>query len=208
MDCLESWRLSGFQVMSFNISECPTFWMSEWYDCNHICYLQWNRKVVTVITYIFIIPRFHSDAKIKISTTLFRISHAINFIILDNVIKWKHYWRYWPFVRRINRLPVNSPHKGQWRGPLLFPLICGWINGWVNNREAGDLRRHRSHYDITVIITNCAIHFTCPSCHVVFTYGCLSFSQVYPIPLTHWRRDKMATISQTTSLQAFFKENV
>ena len=25
------------------------------------------------------------------------------------------------------------------------------INGWVNNREAGDLRRHRSHYDATVM---------------------------------------------------------
>ena len=23
-----------------------------------------------------------------------------------------------------------------------------WINGWVNNREAGDLRRHRPHYEV------------------------------------------------------------
>ena len=30
-------------------------------------------------------------------------------------------------------------------------LICAWINGWVNNREAGDLRRHRTHYDVTVM---------------------------------------------------------
>ena len=36
--------------------------------------------------------------------------------------------------------PVNSPHKGQWRGALMFSLISAWINGWVNNREAGDLR--------------------------------------------------------------------
>ena len=26
-----------------------------------------------------------------------------------------------------------------------------WINGWVNNREAGDLRRYRAHYDVIVI---------------------------------------------------------
>ena len=58
---------------------------------------------------------------------------------------------YWPFVRGIHRPPVNSPQKGQWRGALMFPLICAWINGWVNNREAGDLRRHRAHYDITVM---------------------------------------------------------
>ena len=45
------------------------------------------------------------------------------------------------FVRGIHRSPVNSPHKGQWRGALMFSLICVWINGWVNNRVAGDLRR-------------------------------------------------------------------
>ena len=50
-----------------------------------------------------------------------------------------------------SRSPVNFPHKGQWRGALMFPLICAWINGWVNNREAGDLRRHRGHYDVTVM---------------------------------------------------------
>ena len=53
---------------------------------------------------------------------------------------------YWPFVRGIHRPPVNSPHKGQRRGALMFSLICARINGLVNNREAGDLRRHRVHY--------------------------------------------------------------
>ena len=48
--------------------------------------------------------------------------------------------------------PMNSPHKGQWCGALTFPLICTWINGWANNREAGDLRGHRAHYDIAVMI--------------------------------------------------------
>ena len=33
----------------------------------------------------------------------------------------------------------------------MFSLICVWINGWENNREAGDLRRHRGHYDVNVI---------------------------------------------------------
>ena len=55
------------------------------------------------------------------------------------------------FVRRIHRSSVNSPHKGQWRGALMFSVICVWINGWVNNREAGDLRRYRAHYDVTVM---------------------------------------------------------
>ena len=49
-------------------------------------------------------------------------------------------------------VPVNSPHKGQWRGALLFSLIYAWINDWVNNREAGDLRRQRDHYDVIVMM--------------------------------------------------------
>ena len=69
----------------------------------------------------------------------------------DDVIRWKHFPRYWPFVRGIHRSPVNSPHKGQWRGALTFSLICVWINGWVNNREAGDLRRYLAHYDVIVL---------------------------------------------------------
>ena len=48
-------------------------------------------------------------------------------------------------------VPVNSPHKGQWRGALVFSLICVWINGWVNSREAADLRRYRTHYDVIVM---------------------------------------------------------
>ena len=71
----------------------------------------------------------------------------------DDVIKWKRFPRYWPFVRGIHRSPVNSPHKGLWRGALIFYLICTRINGWVNNGHAGDLRRHWPHYDVTVMIT-------------------------------------------------------
>ena len=48
-------------------------------------------------------------------------------------------------------VPVNSPHKGQWRGALIFSLIFDWINSWVNNRGAGDLRRHRAHHDVIVM---------------------------------------------------------
>ena len=75
----------------------------------------------------------------------------------DDVIKGKHFPRYWPFVRGIHRSPVNSPHKGQWHGALMFSSICVWINSWVNNREAGDLRRCHAHYDVTVMWINTII---------------------------------------------------
>ena len=69
----------------------------------------------------------------------------------DDVIKWKHFPRYWPFVRGTHRSPVNSPHKGQWSGALKFSLICARINGSVNNGEAGDSRRHRARYNVIVV---------------------------------------------------------
>ena len=75
-------------------------------------------------------------------------------VLHDDVIQWKHFPRYWPFVRGIQRSTVDSPYKGQWRAALMFSLICARINGWVNHREAGDLRRHRTHYDVTVMYGN------------------------------------------------------
>ena len=48
-------------------------------------------------------------------------------------------------------VPVNSPHKGQWRGALMFSLISPCWNGWVNNREAADLRRNHAHYDVILM---------------------------------------------------------
>ena len=66
----------------------------------------------------------------------------------DNVIKWKHFPSYWPLW---GNPPVNSPHKGQWRGALMFSLIYVWTNAWASNRDACDLRRHCTRYDVTVM---------------------------------------------------------
>ena len=82
---------------------------------------------------------------------------SISSLTHDDVIKWKHFSRCWPFVRGNPRSPVNSPHKGQWSGALMFSLICAWINSWVNNREACHLRRHRAHYDVIIMYLWCGL---------------------------------------------------
>ena len=97
-------------------------------------------------------------------------SKAIRQWFHDDVIKWKLFPRYWPFVRRIHRSPVNSPHKGQWRGALMLSLISVWINDWVNNGEAGDLRRYRIHYDVTVMFHGWHSH-ECKSPTIRFSGG-------------------------------------
>ena len=94
----------------------------------------------------------------------FRVWPALNcktsFLVHDDVMKWIHFPHYWSSVRGIHRSPVNSRHRGQWRGALMFALICAWIYGWVNNRESGDLRRHRAHCDVIVMKGGSMIIFT------------------------------------------------
>ena len=45
---------------------------------------------------------------------------------------------------------VTSPLCREFTGHRWIPRYAS-INGWVNNREAGDLRRHRAQYDVIVI---------------------------------------------------------
>ena len=67
----------------------------------------------------------------------------------DDVIEWNHFPRYWPFVWVIHRSPVNSPHKGQWSGSLMFSLICAFnkrltkqTGGWLFETPSCSLWRH------------------------------------------------------------------
>ena len=85
------------------------------------------------------------------------ITGTAAFKVTMSPLWWRHqmetFARYWPFVKGIHRSPANSPHKGQWREALMFSLICARTNGLANHQDAGDLRRHRAHYDVTVTNT-------------------------------------------------------
>ena len=83
----------------------------------------------------------------------------------DDVIKWKHFPRYWPFVRGIQRPPVNSPHKGQRREALMFSWICVWMRlnkrlrkqswGWWFETLSCPLWRHcNADKIVAILLTN------------------------------------------------------
>ena len=74
------------------------------------------------------------------------------FVFHDDVIKWKHFPRHWPFVRGNPRSSVNSPKKACDTELWFFSLISAWTNGWGSNRDAGDVRRHRAHCDVIVML--------------------------------------------------------
>ena len=130
----------------------------------------------------------------------------------DDVIKWKHFPRYWPFVRGIHRSSVNSPHKGQWRGALMFSLVCVWINGWVNNREAGDLRRYSVHCDVIVMPGWPRSRWICyrrSSCALRITWACISketFKRTQPFqkpyfPFIHIHYERTQLLQATREIR-------
>ena len=68
---------------------------------------------------------------------------------------WRHQMETFSAVLTIcaGNLPVTSdfPIQRPATRILMFSVICAWMNAWVNNREAGDLKHHCAHYDVTVM---------------------------------------------------------
>ena len=110
----------------------------------------------------------------------------------DDVIKWKRILRYWPFVWGIHQSSANSLHKGQWRGALMFSLISTRTNGWVNNREAGDLRRHRAHHDVIVMVILHTLHLSASAARLIIDHDyvtsnhCITVSKTSCKFYTNW----------------------
>ena len=111
----------------------------------------YNTKIIGTHHFIYIHIYFGVSAIHDVNT---HKHFTITLSIYDDVIKWKHFPRYWPFVRGIHWSPVDSPHNDQWRGALMFSLICAWAYGGANYRDVGDLKCHRAHYDVFVIFAN------------------------------------------------------
>ena len=89
-------------------------------------------------------------------------------IIHDDVTKWKHFPRYWLFVRGTHRSPVNYPQKGQWRGALMFVFyLClnkrlskqswGW---WFSTLSHSFWRHCNVMQDFNVMLKETNAHLT------------------------------------------------
>ena len=126
----------------------------------------------------------------------------------DDVIKWKHFARYWLFVRGIHRSAVNSTHKGQWRGALIFSLKCTWINGWANNHEASDLRHHRAHYNDIVTPWSLAIISFCVELfwiyrqfpYIGFTWMISQYQSVFSLEILYVKQQNICLSLMVISL--------
>ena len=92
----------------------------------------------------------------------------LNTLTHDDVIRWKHFPRYWHFTRGIHRspkllkltrigiqkcisLPASSVNQRPVTRSFDVSLTCAWTNGSANNWGASDLRRHCAHCDVSVM---------------------------------------------------------
>ena len=126
-----NWEMGGRPLSSclFNIAV-------TWY-LRYTLRFMWHYSHTWVIMMVVdvLVPIWHQDISNHyddIGHTMYIRSNPL-WWDQDDVIKWKHFPPYWHFVRGIHRSLVNSPHKGQWHGAMMFSLIYAWINGWVNN---------------------------------------------------------------------------
>ena len=125
-------------------------------------------------------------------------------LVHDDVIKWKIFRVTGPLCWEFHRSAVNSPHKGQWRGALMFSLTYTWINGWVYNREARGLRRHCAHYDVTLMERR-----VCHICNIWYPKLILnpnlakSCSSVISIVQSFWNFALSTTVPLPCSVQNF-----
>ena len=123
------------------------------------------------ISFVYISPvRIDKGCLLWIIGNVYEIQFAY-----DHVIKWKHFPRYWPFVRGIHWSPVNSPHKGPWRGALMFSLICAlnkrlgkqsW--GWWFETPSLSLWRHWNEHQISQRLV---LNFHSPCFYVLISRG-------------------------------------
>ena len=124
-------------------------------------------------------PRFHRDIE-EAPKTYSSVICALNDVMNaehHDVIKLKYFPCYWPLVMGIHQSQLDSHNKGQWRETLMFSFVCAWTKGWANNLYVGDLRRHRAHFDVTVMKIRIAGYrniFTC--CNDASGYYKVSFS--------------------------------
>ena len=146
---------------------------------NHIC--EYEHICIYIWIYIYIGTRFRSRWRHQMET----------FFALLAICAGIHRWS------------VNSPHIGQWRRALMFSLICARINGWVNNGEAGDFRRHRAHYDITLMFTLfCFGYINHYSGFIKYIYPCSS-----RLLRWHWGNQTIALRTSEVTLKDIDKTN-
>ena len=163
MDTNIWWTMSNINIInSKNIEDSKQyFWMMPTliYSCNysqisyHACFskIVRDKLLSTIINQTHDFTHWDQDTLADILQTIFSNAFLwMKISVHDDVIKWKHFPCYWPFVWEIHRSPRTKAIDSElwcfrWSAPEQ-PVL----SGWVSNRDGGDLTS--AYYDVTVMI--------------------------------------------------------
>ena len=128
-------RMSTPQCHEINVMTFDT-------ECHEICFVGRKTNVMTLMSWdLENVMRFSFSGTGPRSSSIMMTTSNGNIFRVTGPLCWE-----------FTGHRLVPPLKYQWRGALMFSLICVWTNGWVINRDAGDLRRHCAHYDVIVMI--------------------------------------------------------
>ena len=142
MSFINHWPARSYVHSSF-INSINLFFSSTLCVCTCICISRCQSVFISVAIVVFFYPVLRCFMK-----TSSNGSTSMSLALCEGMYRW----------------PVDSPHKYQWRGALLFSMMCAWTNGWANNRDAGDLGCHIAHCDVTVMSSYCSNTFAICTC--------------------------------------------
>ena len=166
------WYLLDISIITCRQSGVNWYWWTasrQWWTCNMdgIIYI-WRKSISPRVVYqmvrkrlqVVIICIYEITGQVSCQDQVTNQDEVINTTFDPNmnpallwfydVIEWKHFSRYLPFVWGIQRSPVNPITKAMTRKFDVF-LICAWTNSRGNTGDTGDLRRLRAHYDVMVM---------------------------------------------------------
>ena len=140
------WRRPGDKPLSETIVACCGDYVSR--DLSELMYRRKNK--INPCAY------FMENTAHLCDNYMYRVTGHIGAIyshsLCRNIPWWRHQMDTFSTLQAIcvgnSPVPGELPTQRPVTGALMFSLICTRIKGWVNNREAGDLRRHRANYDV------------------------------------------------------------
>ena len=126
---------------------------------------------------------------LSIMSGLLYIRHMSSLVPVKHLGKIYIYQNHDDITSNVNIFRITGPLCGGFPGHRWIPLTkasdtelwcslwSAWINGSVNNGEAGDLRCHSAHYDVTVMQCR-TTHISLPDRPRLLYIGALSFPRL------------------------------
>ena len=134
-------------IIFFYSCHCGTSWgqWSWWKFIHDMSIFQCRRHIYLIIKDDVTALSWQNNAMINTSCGRVLVMVESTYVSVKIRFYASSWWRH-------QMETISDPSQGQRYVALMFYFICARTNGCANNRDAGDLKRHRAHYGVTVML--------------------------------------------------------